>query len=48
MQVLNFQDQTDFLAGTEFIVGKNMDLTLTALPQIHITMVAAMVLQTIQ
>ena len=48
MQVLKFQDQTYFLAGTEFIVGKNIDLPLTELPRVPITMVTAMGLQTIQ
>ena len=43
MQVLKFQAQlsqlkrTDFLAGTESIVGKNIELTLTALPLVPIT-----------
>ena len=44
MQVLKFQAQLsqlkriDFLAGTEFIVGKNIELTLTALPLVPITL----------
>ena len=45
MQVLKFQAQlqlsqlkrTDFLAGTESIVEKNIELTLTALPLVPIT-----------
>jgi len=32
MMKFQAQKRTDFLAGTEFIVGKNIELTLTALP----------------
>jgi hypothetical protein len=47
MQVLKSQAQlsqlnrTDFLAGTEFIVGKNIELTLTVLPLVTVTIFIA-------